>query len=60
MYNEVLRGLRPDSEKSDCLTRDLVRNANISIKQKIKIFTFQEGKGISTLAAFDGKVSFLR
>lgn len=58
-YKEILRGLSPDSEKLDNLTRDFndILNADIPIQQKIKIFSFQEGKGMTGVARFDGKVS---
>ena len=60
MYDGVLRGLSPDSEKLDSLSRDFndMLNANVPNEQKLKIFTFQESKGVSTLAGFDGKVFF--
>ena len=58
-YKEILKGLSPDSEKLDNLARDFndILNATVSIEQKIKIFSFQEGKGMTGLARFDGKVS---
>ncbi|KAG6988517.1 hypothetical protein G7Y79_00072g097790 [Physcia stellaris] len=57
-YTEILRGLSPDSEKLDSLTRDFndILNADIPVQQKIKIFSFQEGKGMTGIARFDGKV----
>lgn len=58
-YTEILRGLSPDSEKLDSLTRDFndILNADIPVQQKIKIFSFQEGKGMTGIARFDGKVT---
>ena len=57
-YKGVLRSLSLDSEKLDNLARDFndILNANIPQEDKIKIYSFQEAKGISSLAAFDGKV----
>ena len=56
-YKEILRGLAPDSEKLDNLARDFndILNADIPFEQKIRIFSFQEGKGMAGLVKFDGK-----
>lgn len=56
-YKGVLRQLAPDSEKLESLTREFndILNASMPV-EKIKIYSFQEGKGISAIKAFDGKV----
>ncbi|PVH68527.1 hypothetical protein DL98DRAFT_542347 [Cadophora sp. DSE1049] len=56
-YKGVLRQLAPDSEKLESLTREFndILNATLPV-EKIKIYSFQEGKGISAIKAFDGKV----
>lgn len=61
VYGGVLRGLSPDSEKLESLTRDFndMLNADIPIEQKIKLFTFQEGKGIGRAAGLDSKVCLI-
>ena len=54
-YGNVLRGLVPDSEKLDNLRRDF---DDILTEQKIKIYSLQEGRGMSRLSFVDNKVSF--
>lgn len=57
-YQGILQSLKPDSEKLESLTREFndILNAPIHVENKIKIYSFQEGKGISGLKWFDGKV----
>lgn len=58
-YNEVLRGLRPNAEKLSLVEGDfnLLLDKDIPADQKIQIYSFQEGKGLSSVKLFDGKVS---
>ena len=57
-YKGVLRQLAPDSEKLESLTREFneILNVPIPVDQRIKIYSFQEGKGISASKLLDGKV----
>lgn len=57
-YKGVLRQLAPDSEKLESLTREFneILNAPIPVDQRIKIYSFQEGKGISASKLLDVKV----
>lgn len=57
-YKGILRSLTPDSEKLDSLTRDFndILNATNHLGKRIKIYSFQEGKGTSAIKMFDGKV----
>lgn len=58
VYKDLLRNLRPDSEKLVSIIRDfndiLLRNAPAS--EKIQIYSFQEGKGYAAINIFDHKV----
>ncbi|KFZ23237.1 hypothetical protein V502_02285 [Pseudogymnoascus sp. VKM F-4520 (FW-2644)] len=58
VYKEVLRGLKPDGEKLSNINADFndVLNKNIPAQEKIQIYNFQEGKPISSVKFFDGKV----
>ena len=59
VYKDVLRGLKPDGEVLSNINTDFndLLNKNIPPEQKIQIFSFQEGKGITSVSKFDGKVS---
>jgi len=59
VYKEVLRGLKPDGEVLANINADFNDQLNKSIppEQKIQIFSFQEGKGVTSIGKFDGKVS---
>jgi Putative serine esterase (DUF676) len=57
-YKGVLRQLAPDSDKLESLGREFndILDAPIPVDQKIRIYSFQEAKGINAIAMFDGKV----
>jgi hypothetical protein len=59
VYKEVLRGLKPDAEVLANINTDFndLLNKSIPPEQKIQIFSFQEGKGITSIGKLDGKVS---
>jgi hypothetical protein len=59
VYKEVLRGLKPDGEKLSNVNADFndVLNKNIPAQEKVQIYSFQEGKPISSVKFFDGKVN---
>lgn len=59
IYKEVLRGLKPNGEKLSLVEGDfnLLLDKNIPADQKIQIYSFQEGKAVTSLKLFDGKVS---
>jgi len=59
VYKELLRGLKPDGEVLANINTDFndLLNKSIPPEQKIQIFSFQEGKGITSIGQFDGKVS---
>jgi len=59
VYKDVLRGLKPDGEVLSNINTDFndLLNKNIPPEQKIQIFSFQEGKGMTSIGKFDGKVS---
>ena len=59
VYKEVLRGLKPDGEKLANVNADFndVLNKNVPAQDKIQIYSFQEGKPISSVKFFDGKVN---
>jgi len=52
-------GLKPDGEKLSNVNADFndVLNKNIPAQKKIQIYSFQEGKPISSVKFFDGKVN---
>ena len=58
VYKEILRGLQPDGEKLSNVNADFndLLNKAVPADQKIKIYSFQEGKPISSVKRFDGKV----
>ena len=58
IYKEVLRGLKPDGEKLSNINADFndTLNTNVPAQEKIQIYNFQEGKPISGVKLFDGKV----
>lgn len=59
VYKEVLRELKPDGEKLSNVNADFndVLNKNVPAPDKIQIYSFQEGKPISSVKFFDGKVN---
>ena len=59
VYKEVLRGIKPDGEKLSNINADFndILNLNIPAQEKIQIYSFQEGKPISSVKALDGKVN---
>ncbi len=61
VYKEGLRGLKPDGEKLSNVNADFndVLNKNVPAHGKIQIYSFQEGKPISSIKVFDGKVNLL-
>nr|KAK5448552.1 hypothetical protein LTR18_001640 [Exophiala xenobiotica] len=57
-YKEVLRGLKLNSEKLSQVEADFnaFLNRSIPVSQKIKLYSFQEAKGASSISPFGGKV----
>lgn len=60
-YSEVLHGLSPDSEKLEMVTKDFndILDAEVPDEKRIKICSLREGRGLSGLKLFDGKVGRL-
>lgn len=58
VYKEVLHGLKPDSEKLSNVTTDFndLLNRDVPADSKIQIYSFREGKPLTNLKKFDGKV----
>lgn len=58
VYREVLRGLRPDGEKLSNVTADFndLLNKEMPAANKIQLYSFREGKPLTNLKKFDGKV----
>ena len=59
VYKEILRGLKPDGEKLSNVEKDFndILNKDIRPGEKLKIYSFQEGKPVSGVKGFDGKVT---
>ncbi|KAJ9500522.1 hypothetical protein H2202_003738 [Exophiala xenobiotica] len=60
-YKEVLRGLKLDSEKLYLVEADFssLLNRNIPASQKIQLYSFQGGKGVTGIKPFGSKTSFI-
>jgi hypothetical protein len=58
VYKEVLRGLKPDGEKLSNVTADFndLLNKEMPAANKIQLYSFREGKPLTNLKKFDGKV----
>lgn len=58
VFEKVLRGLAPDSEKLELVTRDFndILNENVPVNEKIQICSVQEGSGMTRLNLVDQKV----
>ncbi|KEF54771.1 uncharacterized protein A1O9_09213 [Exophiala aquamarina CBS 119918] len=58
LYKEILRGLKPDGEKLSLVEGDFnqLLNQNIPAHEKIQLYSFQEGKGLSSIKHLDGKI----
>lgn len=57
---DILRGLKPDGEKIAMVTADFnnILNDQIPVEEKIQIYSFREGKPMTNVSKFDGKVKF--
>lgn len=58
VYKEVLRGLKPDGEKLSNVTADFndQLSKEMPAANKIQLYSFREGKPLTNLKKFDGKV----